>query len=127
MTLSVAVLLMLMYFHEHVSDFSKWQFNIVWSLTLCYIVFACRYGRGGVVNWVLSLSIWHPLSRLSFVMFLIEQMVMRAMLQNGEHFTKIGYVYRFTVQINYDSMTYASNVLLMNVLYSSFRFKFSYT
>lgn len=53
-----------------------WQARFWWSLALCYIIFACLNGQGGIVNWFLSQPRWQPLSRLSFNIYLIHYTVM---------------------------------------------------
>lgn len=46
--------------------------RIAWALALSYIIFACVHGYGGPVNWFLSLSLWQPLSRLSYSIYIIH-------------------------------------------------------
>ncbi|XP_017850511.2 nose resistant to fluoxetine protein 6 [Drosophila busckii] len=40
--------------------------RIAWPLALCWIVFACMQGYGGMANSFLSSALWQPLSRLSY-------------------------------------------------------------
>lgn len=42
--------------------------RIVWSISLCYIIFACVHNAGGFVNWFLSHSYWGLFSKLSYVL-----------------------------------------------------------
>lgn len=49
--------------------------RVVWALALSYIIFACVHGYGGPVNWFLSLSLWQPLSRLSYSIYLLHMCV----------------------------------------------------
>lgn len=46
--------------------------RVVWSIALCYIIFACAHGYGGPVNWFLSHPLWQPLSRLSYSIYLVH-------------------------------------------------------
>lgn len=46
--------------------------NVVWSIAICYIIFACIHDSGGPINWFLSLPMWQPLSRLTYIIFLIH-------------------------------------------------------
>lgn len=89
---SLTILALLIYSYLFVSPLINWTYRIIWSLALCYIIFACAFGFGGVVNRFLSKPVWHPLSRLSFVAFLIEGMVMTVVSQNRQNFSKIAYV-----------------------------------
>lgn len=50
--------------------------RLLWSLGICYIIFACIHGYGGPINWFLSLEFWLPLSRLSFAMYLVHFEIM---------------------------------------------------
>lgn len=49
--------------------------RVAWALALSYIIFACAHGYGGPVNWFLSLSLWQPLSRLSYSIYLLHVFV----------------------------------------------------
>ncbi|XP_062124809.1 nose resistant to fluoxetine protein 6-like [Drosophila sulfurigaster albostrigata] len=40
--------------------------RIAWPLSLCWIVFACMRGYGGLANSFLSSPLWQPLSKLSY-------------------------------------------------------------
>lgn len=44
--------------------------RIVWSIAVCYIIFACIHDSGGIVNWFLSLPVWQPFSKLSYAIYL---------------------------------------------------------
>ena len=46
--------------------------RIAWSISLSYMIFACVHDSGGPVNKFLSLSMWQPLSRLTYAIFLIH-------------------------------------------------------
>lgn len=46
-----------------------------WGLALCWILFACHFGYGGPVNWLLSASIHQVTTRLSFSMYLLHMLV----------------------------------------------------
>lgn len=49
--------------------------RIVWSASLSFVIFECHKGSGGLVNCVLSLSLWKPLSSLSYGIFIIHMPV----------------------------------------------------
>lgn len=44
--------------------------RILWSIAICYIIFACIHDSGGPVNWFLSLPIWQSISPLSYAIYL---------------------------------------------------------
>ncbi|XP_031622733.1 nose resistant to fluoxetine protein 6-like isoform X2 [Contarinia nasturtii] len=49
--------------------------RIIWSISLCYIIFACVHNYGGFVNWFLAHPFWKPISKLSFSIYLIHFVV----------------------------------------------------
>ncbi|KAH8241181.1 hypothetical protein KR032_001438 [Drosophila birchii] len=44
--------------------------RLAWPLALCWVVFACMQGYGGLANSFLSSPLWQPLSRLSYSIFI---------------------------------------------------------
>ncbi|XP_034127394.1 nose resistant to fluoxetine protein 6-like isoform X3 [Drosophila guanche] len=44
--------------------------RVAWPLVLCWIVFACMQGHGGLANSFLSSPLWQPLSRLSYSVYI---------------------------------------------------------
>ncbi|XP_061196927.1 nose resistant to fluoxetine protein 6-like [Saccostrea echinata] len=56
--------------------------HVVWALALSWVIFACAKDHGGIVNWILSWRGFLPLSRLSFVVYLIHPVVMVAFVYN---------------------------------------------
>ncbi|EDW05583.1 nose resistant to fluoxetine protein 6 [Drosophila mojavensis] len=40
--------------------------RVAWPLALVWLVFACKYGYGGLANSFLSSPLWQPLSKLSY-------------------------------------------------------------
>ena len=58
-------------------DISYQMFSrLAWSLGLAFITFACHNGYGGIVNDFLSMKFWIPLSRLTFVTYLVHAIVL---------------------------------------------------
>lgn len=50
--------------------------RIVWSMALCYVIFACVHNSTSIVNRFLSHPIWQPISRLSFSIYLVQPIVL---------------------------------------------------
>lgn len=46
--------------------------RVTWPMALCFIIFACHFGYGGPVNYLLSLPQWQPLSRLTYAIYLMH-------------------------------------------------------
>ncbi|XP_020809034.1 nose resistant to fluoxetine protein 6-like [Drosophila serrata] len=44
--------------------------RVGWPLALCWVVFACMQGYGGMANSFLSSPLWQPLSRLSYSIYM---------------------------------------------------------
>ncbi|XP_055304016.1 uncharacterized protein LOC129569308 [Sitodiplosis mosellana] len=46
--------------------------RVVWSIAICFIIFACVNNHGGVVNRFLSHPLLQPISRLSYSIYLLH-------------------------------------------------------
>lgn len=46
--------------------------HVLWSIALCYIIFACVHNISGPINWFLSHPCWILLSKLSFGIYLLH-------------------------------------------------------
>ncbi|EDW77538.2 uncharacterized protein Dwil_GK24554 [Drosophila willistoni] len=49
--------------------------RLAWPLGLCWLVFACMNGYGGMINGLLSHQSWQPLSKLSYSAFIWHKCV----------------------------------------------------
>ncbi|KAH8343235.1 hypothetical protein KR059_007266 [Drosophila kikkawai] len=49
--------------------------RIAWPLGLCWLVFACMQGYGGLANSFLSSPLWQPLSRLSYSAYIFHMFI----------------------------------------------------
>lgn len=49
--------------------------RVSWSIALAWIVYACHFGFGGLVNSILSHPLWQPLGRLNYCMYLVHMAV----------------------------------------------------
>ncbi|XP_022209524.2 nose resistant to fluoxetine protein 6-like [Drosophila obscura] len=52
--------------------------RLAWPLALCWIVFACMQGHGGLANSFLSSPLWQPLSRISYSVYIWHMFVEEA-------------------------------------------------
>lgn len=50
--------------------------KFIWAIGLSYIIFACLNKQGGIVNQILCMKIWVPLSKLSFSAYLVHLTVL---------------------------------------------------
>lgn len=46
--------------------------QIMWSLSIGYMVFACHRGYGGQVKYFLSHPLWQPFSKLSYAVYIVH-------------------------------------------------------
>ncbi|KAH8268343.1 hypothetical protein KR026_005457 [Drosophila bipectinata] len=49
--------------------------RLAWPLAICWIIFACMQGYGGLANSLLSSPLWQPFSRLSYSMYVWHMFV----------------------------------------------------
>nr|XP_054921449.1 nose resistant to fluoxetine protein 6-like [Dermacentor andersoni] len=72
--------------------------RVLWSLFLAWFTLACAMGRGGFVGRFLSSSVFAPLSKLSFNVYLIHYPFLMAMLHASReriHFSHFNQVTLF--------------------------------
>ena len=46
--------------------------SFVWASAVAWVIYACHYKRGGIVNTILSWPVWTPLARLTFAAYLLH-------------------------------------------------------
>jgi peptidoglycan/LPS O-acetylase OafA/YrhL len=51
-----------------------------WSIAIGWLLFLCSIHQGGLVNRILSWSIWAPLARLNYSCYLIHSTVLHTMI-----------------------------------------------
>ncbi|XP_033734173.1 nose resistant to fluoxetine protein 6-like [Pecten maximus] len=54
----------------------------VWGMCVCWVIFACVTGNGGLVNDFLSWKLFVPLGRLSYCIYLTHILVLQYYLQS---------------------------------------------
>ncbi|XP_017046351.2 O-acyltransferase like protein-like [Drosophila ficusphila] len=69
-----------------------------WSMAICWVVFACMQGYGGLANSFLSSPLWQPLSRLSYSIFLFHMFIQEMNARNGR---TNGYFSDYTIMRNF--------------------------
>ena len=72
--------------------------RISWCLSVSWIIIACHQNRGGIVKKFLSFSIWLPISKLSYCIYLLHlpiQLVLLSSLRQPQHFTDVRGVHKF--------------------------------
>ncbi|XP_017083982.1 nose resistant to fluoxetine protein 6 [Drosophila eugracilis] len=84
-----------------------------WSMAICWVVFACMQGYGGLANSFLSSPLWQPLSRLSYSVFIwhmfIQEVNARSMRTNS-------YFSDYRIMLNFWS-TFGITVLFAYVMH----------
>lgn len=94
----------------------------VWGACVCWVIYACATGNGGFVNTLLSWSVFGPLARLSYCLYLVHPVIMYAYSYSSR--TSI-YLTDFTAVciILTKRFELASKLLLMNTLVLFFIYK----
>ncbi|XP_045604426.2 nose resistant to fluoxetine protein 6 [Procambarus clarkii] len=65
--------------------------RFTWGAVMAWVVFACHYGYGGLVNEFLSHPIWQPMSRLTYSLYLVAYPLQFAIVFN----TRTLYYYNY--------------------------------
>ncbi|KAG5680166.1 hypothetical protein PVAND_009691 [Polypedilum vanderplanki] len=72
--------------------------SILWCVSLMWIIIACKLNYGGIIKRFLSLSIWLPISKLSFCIYLIHlpiQVIYLSSIRYPQYFTDFRAIYKF--------------------------------
>lgn len=96
--------------------------RVSWAIALCYIIFACINKYGGPINWFLSHSLWQPLSRICYAVYLLHFpviLVTTASMKTTPYFSELNavsimHLYRSNVLTKYSfifSFTLSSAIL----------------
>uniref|UniRef100_A0A182QD03 Nose resistant-to-fluoxetine protein N-terminal domain-containing protein n=1 Tax=Anopheles farauti TaxID=69004 RepID=A0A182QD03_9DIPT len=78
--------------------------RVLWAAAVGWIVFACVNGYGGVVNEFLGATVWQPLGRLSYSIYLLHlpiQVMMAGTIRVPYYFTDVHAVYQFWGDIGF--------------------------
>ncbi|KAL4225568.1 hypothetical protein ACF0H5_016256 [Mactra antiquata] len=70
----------------------------VWSIGVGWVIYSCAVGSGGIVNGFLSWKLFIPLSRLTYISYLIHPVIMEVFygsLRNPFYFTDLIMVYNY--------------------------------
>ncbi|XP_030245897.1 nose resistant to fluoxetine protein 6, partial [Drosophila navojoa] len=72
--------------------------RIAWPLAICWLIWACQSGRGGMVNTLLSWSFWQPISKLSYCLYiwhLLIEMANTGRIKSSLHFSNYDAILHF--------------------------------
>ncbi|XP_058444050.1 nose resistant to fluoxetine protein 6-like [Malaya genurostris] len=72
--------------------------HVMWAVSTSWIIFACTNGYAGPVNKILCLSVWQPLGKLSYCMYLVHlpvQMILTGSLRTVRHFSDLHTIHTF--------------------------------
>ncbi|XP_036143105.1 nose resistant to fluoxetine protein 6-like isoform X2 [Monomorium pharaonis] len=74
-----------------------------WTIGIAWIVIACSTKHGGIVNKLLTLKVWIPLSRLTYCAYLIHPVVIRSIRYYSE--TSISFEFLSFVVLSFGYIT----------------------
>eukprot|EP00795_Rhopilema_esculentum_P001639 gene1639-16106_t len=86
--------------------------RFAWSLCVAWVIYACYFGMGGLVNTILSWKAFIPLSRLTYSAYLVHPIVIYVYygsLERPFHYSDISVVY---THASFLMLTYGSAFLL---------------
>lgn len=55
--------------------------RLVWSLVVSWIIIACRFGYGGILNTFFSAKVWMPIEKIGLSLYIIHPSVMISHVQ----------------------------------------------
>jgi len=84
--------------------------RLAWSACICWLIWACMYGYAGFINSFLSLRLWIPLARLTYMTYLVHILVIQFIYATNDN------------TFNYSNITYAVQFAANIVLAYSFAF-----
>lgn len=58
--------------------------RILWTIPVAVLIVTCLTGNGGKINDFLGAKIWYPLSRISYLTFLLNPLVYMSVLNAAE-------------------------------------------
>ncbi|XP_055913922.1 nose resistant to fluoxetine protein 6-like [Eupeodes corollae] len=72
--------------------------RIGWGVMLAWVVFACHFGFGGLINSFLSHEMWQPIARLTYSMYLVHlniQVVNYGLTKTNVYFSDYNFILTF--------------------------------
>ncbi len=76
---------------QEFAGFYAGLFRSAWAVGVAGTILLCAHGCGGIINTFLSWRMWVPLSRLTYVTYLIHEFVLgymyssRRLVEHGSH------------------------------------------
>lgn len=66
-------------------------FRPVWGICICWVIWACHFGYGGIINYFLSIKYFVTLSKIGYGIYMIHWCVL----------TFVGFVARYTREMSH--------------------------
>ncbi|XP_016989158.2 nose resistant to fluoxetine protein 6-like [Drosophila rhopaloa] len=87
--------------------------RVGWAMALCWVIFACKHGYGGLANGFLSSPLWQPLSRLSYSVYMWHMFVQEV---NARSMRTNSYFSDYRIMLNFWS-TFGFTVLFAYLMH----------
>ncbi|GBP20422.1 Nose resistant to fluoxetine protein 6 [Eumeta japonica] len=86
------------YDNQLLDNFLNSYMRSFWAIGVGWLVFACKHGYGGPINWFLSLRLWKLPARLSYAMYLLHMsamIIINSMQLSPFYFTQWNLIFTF--------------------------------
>ncbi|XP_017084003.2 nose resistant to fluoxetine protein 6-like isoform X1 [Drosophila eugracilis] len=97
--------------------------RVAWPLAICWVIFVCMQGYGGLANSFLSSPLWQPFSRLSYSMYIWHMFVQEVNSRNvrtNTYFSNYFVMERFWSDLGYTALMSYLLYLLIEAPLSGF-------
>ncbi|XP_076301815.1 nose resistant to fluoxetine protein 6-like [Lasioglossum baleicum] len=83
-----------------------------WGVGISWLIVACITNNGGIVNQILSLKLWIPLSRLTFCAYLLHPLIISSMNLNSYYPQHFDLLTTSNMVVGFAVITYVCSVML---------------
>lgn len=86
-------------------------FRPVWGLCICWVLWACHFGYGGIINNFLSIKYFVTISKLSYAIYMIHIVVISYIVyvarykRHVDHIPIVSFFYKFKNNCSYKYFT----------------------
>lgn len=71
----------------------------VWAIGISWLIIACYTNNGGIINKILTLNLWIPLSRLTYCAYLINPLIINSIYLQSETSIHVDFLPNVSIKI----------------------------